>query len=128
MTAPPPIPEEVKALADMLDRGGQFNFLLLCLADNDCHIGNLVKAIGLHAFVRLDHLEDLAGIALGDIDPEGLLNKKESLKKAGKRLGLNTNATKQARHRAKERMAKLKSTMPIVSIESGHIVEVTEQA
>jgi hypothetical protein len=98
-----PTPESAKALADSLDHAGQHNFILLCLQDPKSHIGGWIRGVMTCALQRAEHLEKLAGIAPGDIDPEELLSRKETLQQASKRLGKSKNAIKQARHRAKQR-------------------------
>jgi hypothetical protein len=88
----------------------------------------LIQSLLNHFRVKIKRLEEEAGIALGEVDPEELLTRNETLKEAKKRLGKKSDgAVKQARHRAKQRMAKVKYTSPIVSSQGGRVVEVTEQ-
>jgi hypothetical protein len=123
-----PTPEEIKALIDAQDWVWQGRLYQLLIRDPNSQIGNTIMGLLATSWVRIDRLEALAGIAQGTIDPEELLTRDETLKEAAKRLGKkNTNAVKQARHRAKERMAKLKHTTPIVTTQGGRVVKVTEQ-
>jgi hypothetical protein len=122
-----PTPEDIKACIDAQDWVWRERLWQLFLADPNLHIGNNVLSLLAPSWVSISRLEDLAGLGLGAIDPEGLLNREETLKEAAKRLGKkNTNAVKQARHRAKERMASLKHTMPVVTTQGGRVVKVTE--
>jgi hypothetical protein len=122
-----PTPEEVKALIDAQDWNWQTNLWFLLIKDPQSIIGGKVRTYLALREVRINRLEEVAGLAPGDVDPERLLSTKESLKEAKKRLGKKTvNAVKQAKHRAKERMAKLKSTMPAVTAADGRVIEVTE--
>jgi hypothetical protein len=124
---PTPTPEEVKALIDKQDWVWQERLWQLLLTDPNSHMGRNVLSLLASQQVRIDLLEALNGIGLGDIDPEELLSRKESLKQAAKRLGKDRNAVKQARHRARQRLAKLKSTMPVVTTDGGRVVQVTPQ-
>jgi hypothetical protein len=124
----PPTPEKVKALIDAQDWAWQQRLWRLFLLDPNSQIGGNVRSLLGARQVVIDRLEQAAGLGLGDIDPEELLNREETLKQAKKRLRKKTvGAVKQAKHRAKKRMAKLKHTMPGVVMQGGHVVRVTEQ-
>jgi hypothetical protein len=104
LDTPPPTPEEVKALADKLGRSGQFNFLIQCLKDENCHVGNFIKALIKIDFDKTEYLEKLAGLSPADIDPDGLLSTVETDKEAKKRTKRQTEgAVRKARHDAKKR-------------------------
>jgi hypothetical protein len=120
-------PEQIKAVIDAQDWVWQARLFQLLLSDPNSQTGQKILALFAAPQVHIARLEEAAGLAPGDIDPEGLLQRDESLKRAAKRLGKGTNAVKQARHRAKERMTKLKATMPVVTMQGGHVAEVTEQ-
>jgi hypothetical protein len=107
-----PTPESAKAIVDSFDHAGQFAFFVLCLQDQRSRFGGMLRGMLACERQRIEHLEKLAGIALGDIDPEELLTTKETLREASERLGKNENAIKQARHRARQRMQKLLSIPP----------------
>jgi hypothetical protein len=121
--------EQLKALIDAQDWVVQTRLYQLFVEDRNSVIGRAILSMLAYHHVRIDRLEVEAGLGLGDIDPEELLSRKESLKEAKRRLGkTSTGAVKAARHRAKERQAKLKRTMPSVSTQGGQILKVTERA
>jgi hypothetical protein len=134
----PPTPEQIKALIDAQDWAWQGRLCQLLVSDPNSAVGRNVAALFNHFQVRIDRLEELAGIAADQVDPKGVLEinpgsgKSETLKVAKKRLGLpSTGAVKQLRDRAKKRkaqtLARVKHTTPVVSTQGGRVVEVTEQ-
>lgn len=124
----PATPEEVKALIDARDWNWQQTLWLLLVHDKTSVMGRNVLSLVARHFLTADCYESLLGVGFGDIDPEGLLQGKESLKQAKKRLGKkSTNAVKQARHRVKVRQAKLRDMMPAVVTQAGAVIWVTRQ-
>jgi hypothetical protein len=114
----PPTPQELKALIDQMDWAGQNNLLQLFLLDPKSEIGKSIRAY-LAAFVQSQiAAEQAAGYGVGQVDPEALLTTDETEKEAMRRLGKpSIGAVKQAKHRAKQRLAEaLKSIPPIVSV------------
>jgi hypothetical protein len=102
--------EQIKALIEAQDWVCQARLFQLLLSDPSSPIGAKIRSLVAYGFRRIDDLEAKAGVAPGDIDPEELLRRDETLKEARRRLGKpSTSAVKLARHRAKLRMAEYTS-------------------
>jgi hypothetical protein len=107
-----PTPEEAKAFVDLMDRNGQFNFVVLCLMDDNSEVGGFIKgAIGT-GLEKTKYLEKLAGISPEDCDPESILHAEPGSclmqtkpdKEIAAKLGCSTDAVKSARQYVKKKL------------------------
>jgi hypothetical protein len=133
--ARPPSPEDIKALIDSQDLPWKSQLLALFLGDPKSFLGNFVLSTLAAQMAHIERLEAMAGLAPQNIDPCRVLStldsqrpgKKETLKAAKKRLGLpSAGAIKQLRHKAKERLRRLRDSMPPVVTEGGRVVKVID--
>jgi hypothetical protein len=108
-STPLPTIEQLKALLDTHDQNGQCNFVKLLLSDPNSIAGRYIVGMLAVGVTKEEYLEERAGIAPEQIDPEGLLTsraRRETDKQIMKRTNRrSTDAVKTARQAAKKKLA-----------------------